>query len=71
MALNHAPGGRRAQRWARRHKTAADSADRQGMLSIAHVWSFLIHVPFLGGALILLVLWKLIENRLPRPKARR
>jgi hypothetical protein len=41
------------------------------MLSIAHVWSFLIHVPFLGGALILLVLWKLIENRLPRPKARR
>jgi hypothetical protein len=41
------------------------------MLSIAHVWSFLIHVPFLGGALILLVLWKLIENRLPKAKGRR
>jgi hypothetical protein len=41
------------------------------MLSIARVWSFLIHVPFLGGALILLLVWKLIENRLPRPKGRR
>ena len=41
------------------------------MLSIAHIWSFLIHVPFLGGALILFLLWKLIETRLPRPKARR
>jgi hypothetical protein len=29
------------------------------MLSIAHVWSWLIHVPFLGGALVLLILWRL------------
>jgi hypothetical protein len=39
------------------------------MLSIARCWSFLIHVPFLGGALIVLLVWKLIESRLP--KARR
>ena len=38
------------------------------MLSIARVWSFLIHVPFLGGALILLFVWKLIESRLPKPR---
>jgi hypothetical protein len=41
------------------------------MLSIAHVWSWLIHVPFLGGALILLALWKLLEGRFGRPKSRR
>ena len=41
------------------------------MLSIARVWSFLIHVPFLGGALVLFALWKLIENYLPRSKGRR
>jgi hypothetical protein len=41
------------------------------MLSIARVWSFLIHVPFLGGALVLLVLWKLIEPYLSRSKGRR
>jgi hypothetical protein len=34
------------------------------MLSIAHVWSFLIHVPFLGGALVVLILWKLVGDRL-------
>jgi hypothetical protein len=41
------------------------------MLSIARVWSFLIHVPLLGGALILLLVWKLVEGWLPRPKTRR
>ena len=41
------------------------------MLSIAHVWSYLIHVPFLGGAVVLLLLWKLVENYLPRAKGRR
>ena len=34
------------------------------MLSIAHVWSWLTHVPFLGGALILLVLWQLVVVRM-------
>jgi hypothetical protein len=38
------------------------------MLSIARVWSFLIHVPFLGGALILAVLWKLVGDRLGRSR---
>jgi hypothetical protein len=41
------------------------------MLSIAHVWSWLIHVPFLGGALVLLILWQLVAGRLPKPKGRR
>jgi hypothetical protein len=27
------------------------------MLSIARIWSWLIHVPYLGAALIVLVLW--------------
>ena len=54
-----------------RHKTAADSADPRAMLSIAHVWSWLIHVPFLGGALVLLVLWKLVDDRFGRSKSRR
>ena len=67
MRLNHAPRAGDAQR----HKTAADSADRQTMLSIAHIWSFLIHAPFLGGVLILFLLWKLVETRLPKPKGRR
>jgi len=34
------------------------------MLSIAQVWSWLTHVPFLGGALILLVLWQLVVVRI-------
>ena len=54
-----------------RHKTAADSPNQAGMLSIAHVWSFLIHVPFLGGILVLFALWRLIDSRVVRPKARR
>ena len=41
------------------------------MLSISHVWSWLIHVPFLGGALILLALWQLIAQRLPASRGRR
>jgi hypothetical protein len=41
------------------------------MLSIAHVWSWLIHVPFLGGALVLLALWRLIDSRVIRSKPRR
>jgi hypothetical protein len=35
------------------------------MLSIAHVWSWLIHVPFLGGALVLLILWRLVTRGFP------
>jgi hypothetical protein len=34
------------------------------MLSIAQVWSWLTHVPFLGGALVLLALWQLVVVRL-------
>jgi len=34
------------------------------MLSIVQVWSWLTHAPFLGGALILLVLWQLVVVRL-------
>jgi hypothetical protein len=34
------------------------------MLSIAHVWSWLTHVPFLGGAIVLLILWQLVAVRL-------
>jgi hypothetical protein len=34
------------------------------MLSIAQVWSWLTHVPFLGGALVLLVLWQFVVSRL-------
>lgn len=34
------------------------------MLSIAQVWSWLIHVPFLGGAIVLLCIWQLIAGRL-------
>ena len=34
------------------------------MLSIAHVWSWLTHVPFLGGALVLLLIWQLAAGRL-------
>jgi hypothetical protein len=34
------------------------------MLSIAHVWSWLTHVPFLGGAIVLLVLWQLVARLL-------
>ena len=41
------------------------------MLSIARVWSFLIHVPFLGGALVLFALWRLIDSRVIRSKGRR
>jgi hypothetical protein len=61
-----------------RHKAAMDSIDwprssrpsagsAQGgyaMLSIAHVWSWMIHVPFLGGAIVVLALWQLIAVRL-------
>lgn len=36
------------------------------MLSIARVWSWLIHVPFLGGALVLLIVWQLAAGRLGR-----
>lgn len=36
------------------------------MLSIAQVWSYLIHVPFVGGALVLFALWRLIEGRIGR-----
>ena len=41
------------------------------MLSIAQVWSWLIHVPFLGGALVLLGLWRLIDSRVIRSRPRR
>ena len=41
------------------------------MLSISNIWSWLIHVPFLGGAVVVLVLWQLISNRLPKAKGRR
>jgi hypothetical protein len=34
------------------------------MLSIAQVWSWLTHVPFLGGAIVLLVLWQLLAGRI-------
>jgi len=34
------------------------------MLSIAQVWSWLTHVPFLGGALVLLLIWQLVAGRL-------
>ena len=34
------------------------------MLSIAQVWSWLTHVPFLGGAIVLLALWQLVAVRL-------
>jgi hypothetical protein len=33
------------------------------MLSIAHVWSWLLHVPLLGGALVLLIVWSLARRR--------
>ena len=61
----------RARNAGGRHKGATDSGDQRAMLSIARVWSFLIHVPFLGGALILFLLWKLVESRLPKAKGRR
>jgi hypothetical protein len=34
------------------------------MLSIAQVWSWVTHVPFLGGAIVLLVLWQFVVSRL-------
>jgi len=67
IGLKDAPGRRQAQRlW--RHNGAADSADPPSMLSIAHIWSWLIHLPFLGGILVLFALWRLIDSRVIRSR---